>query len=125
MYYFLNLIDKFPRIENRIPEQKRESSPGLNINSNINSYNSNSPSHNFRSNKFEVKIEINQNFFKKSFEYSPNENSDDNSCYNSYIYNKEYLKYIDKIIRCQNEAQFLIQSPQIILPNYTVINQFI
>lgn len=93
----------------------------MNINVNNNN-NSNSPSFNITTLKPNVKIEINQNFFKKPFEYiSSYEYIGDNSNYNSYIYNKNYLKYVDKIAKVfQKENLILFQSPQIQLPIYSV-----
>jgi hypothetical protein len=144
---------ELPKLECRVPEQKRkqsspayrrekqttsdsikendqiivvkkekESSP-VNININININNSVSPL-NMRPYRAEVRVEINQNYFKKPFEYIqpydyPGESSTFN--YNSFIYNKDYLNYIDKVSKIfHKNSKPIPQIEQIILPNYTV-----
>ena len=107
-----------PKIEYRLPEQRKDkaSSPNMNINVNININNSFSP-------YSAMKVEINKNFFKKPFEYlSSCEYSSDNANYSLYVYNKDYLKSVDRISKIyQKDSQVLQQSPQIQLPNYTVM----
>ena len=128
---------ELPKIENRLPEQKIEkfnspttilrkvSSPNLNNNININFNNPISTTFYIKPTKTEVKIEISPSFFKKPFEYiSSFENYGDSATisYNSYIYNKDYLKSIERIskvfLKC---IQPFPQIQQIQLTNYTVI----
>lgn len=95
--------------------KEKESSPGNNVKLN--------PLYNIKSLKPEFKIEININFFKKPNEYISNEYLNENTvnC-NSYTYNKDYLRSIEKLSKIfHKNTKISPPLPPIQLQNYTVI----
>jgi hypothetical protein len=102
---------ELPKIENRLPDQKidkrlgspfnirKSSNPNLNINININN-----PVYGFtlKTVKPEYRVEICQSFFKKPFEYISPYNLHGEATilnYNSFIYNKDYLRSVERITK--------------------------
>jgi hypothetical protein len=127
---------ELPKIENRLPDQKidkrlgspfnigKSSNPNLNINININ-INNPVATIALKSAKPDCRVEICQSFFKKPFEYiSPNNFQGESTIlnYNSFIYNKNYLRSVERITKIFMKNNH--QSPQIQpiqLNNFTVI----